>query len=164
MGWKYCWIAWWLLKIPECNGLSASELIRCYTSFWRLLKISCECSFACPKYTAVRHHFFTSFSLTLSCCTEKSGSGGTREKDSFAVARLSSHTFKPEENNSNMWHIEVQLSHFPKLFIQCVVQCRYTRASIFFWESLNNYQARCCLMSQNMMHIPLAEQAVISLI
>lgn len=72
-------------KNTRMQGLTTSELIRCYTAFWRLLKISCGCAFACPKYTAERHLFFffshlfqSFFELSFS---EKSGSVGTRGRE-----------------------------------------------------------------------------------
>lgn len=69
-------------KNTRMQGLGTSELIRCCTAFWRLLKISCECAFACPKCIAETQNFFllsqSSFELSYS---EKSGSVGTRGRE-----------------------------------------------------------------------------------
>lgn len=70
-------------KNTRMQGLGTSELMKCCTAFWRLLKISCECAFACPKHIAERQIFFfllsqSSFELSYS---EKSGSVGTRGRE-----------------------------------------------------------------------------------
>lgn len=125
-------------KNTRMQGLNTSELIRCYTAFWRLLKISCESAFACPKYIAERDHtFFASLSVLLWAvwlCRHY------RERDSFAIALLSNHALKPEGTNFNKWHTEVKLSHFPIWFIQCALRCHCT---VLYFLLRRHFHKKC---------------------